>query len=94
MTKYYIDYEGIYLGGYDGADPPDNAIEIDAPPPHGLAKLINGQWILPNEVVNTPILEELSRIDAKSIRALREGDQQRIAALEQQAADLRLKLQK
>ena len=43
---------------------------------------------------NAPILAELARIDAKSIRPLREGDAVRVADLEAQAAALRLQLRK
>lgn len=44
--------------------------------------------------LNRPILAELDRIDAKSIRAIREGDQERIAIWNAQAAELRTKLVK
>jgi len=43
---------------------------------------------------NAPILAALEALDAKSIRPLREGDAVRVAALEQQAAALRLTLRK
>lgn len=43
---------------------------------------------------NSRIMQELEKIDAKSIRALREGNQERIAALESEAATLRLQLVK
>lgn len=46
------------------------------------------------EQFNAPILAALASIDAKSIRALREGDAARIASLESQAAALRLQLRK
>lgn len=49
---------------------------------------------VPMEVHNAPILAELARIDAKSIRALREGDAVRIADYEAQAAALRVQLRK
>ncbi len=41
---------------------------------------------------NGAILTQLAAIDAKSIRALREGDTARIAALEAEAAALRAQL--
>jgi hypothetical protein len=44
------------------------------------------------EELNAPILAQLAVIDAKSIRALREGDAARISALEYQAANLRTQL--
>lgn len=42
--------------------------------------------------VNPEILMRLEIIDRKSIRALREGDQARIASLEAEAAALRMQL--
>lgn len=41
---------------------------------------------------NAPIQAQLDALDAKSIRALREGDAARVAALEAQAAALRAQL--
>jgi hypothetical protein len=32
MTKFYVDNAGHYLGGFDGAEPPEGAIEVAAPP--------------------------------------------------------------
>jgi hypothetical protein len=48
MTKHYVDNEGNYLGGFDGEGVviPDGAIEVPAPP-HGLAKWINEEWVMP-----------------------------------------------
>lgn len=43
---------------------------------------------------NTQILDALEIIDRKSIRALREGNNARIAELESQASELRLQLKK
>lgn len=34
-TKYYVDADGKYLGGYSGTVPA-NGIEVSAPPNHGL----------------------------------------------------------
>ena len=54
------------------------------------AKLLEAEIVAHNE----PILEALALIDAKSIRPLREGDTERVATLEAQAAALRLQLRK
>lgn len=43
---------------------------------------------------NAPILKALEQIDLRTIRALREGDQVRIAALDAEAAQLRSQLRK
>lgn len=32
MTKFFRDEVGNYLGGFDGATPPDGAIEVPGPP--------------------------------------------------------------
>jgi hypothetical protein len=32
ITKYFVDYSGSYLGGFDGAEPPDRAIEVATAP--------------------------------------------------------------
>ena len=42
--------------------------------------------------INRPILMKLEQIDAKSIRAIREGDQSRIASWNEEAASLRAQL--
>lgn len=34
MTKFFVDQSGKYIGGFDGAEPPDGAIEVDMPPSH------------------------------------------------------------
>ncbi len=45
-----------------------------------------------NKITNQPIYSQLDLIDLKSIRAIRENDQTRIADLESQAAALRAQL--
>jgi len=35
ITKYYVDPDGAYLGAYVGAEPPEGAIEVPAPPADG-----------------------------------------------------------
>lgn len=32
-TKYFVTPSGAYIGGFDGADPPAEAIEVPVPPP-------------------------------------------------------------
>lgn len=46
------------------------------------------------EEINGPIFAALEGIDRKSIRALREGNQERITSLEEEAATLRARLVK
>jgi len=51
MTKFYVDSDGKYLGGYDGATPPAGAIEVSTPPANGRDRYINGHWV----VAGTPL---------------------------------------
>ncbi|MER8641006.1 hypothetical protein [Mesorhizobium sp. M1252] len=32
MTKYFVDDTGAYLGGFDGAEPPEGALEVPSAP--------------------------------------------------------------
>lgn len=47
-TKYYIDIDGNYIGGYDGSVP-ENATEIPTPPENAAQKWADGSF---NEFVN------------------------------------------
>ena len=46
MTKYCVDIDGNYIGGFDGADLPIGSIAIDAPPEHGcdIMDMKTGAW--------------------------------------------------
>lgn len=44
MTKYYVDDEGNYIGGFDGAEPPAGAIEVPHPPEHASNVWNDGRW--------------------------------------------------
>lgn len=47
MTRYYVDNAGKYLGGYDNVEPPAGAVEVQAPPEHGMDTWDAGQnkWV-------------------------------------------------
>jgi hypothetical protein len=45
MTKYFVDAQGNFLGGFDGAEPPIDAAEVPNAPVNGLDKFINGAWV-------------------------------------------------
>jgi hypothetical protein len=47
MTKYFIDTQGKYIGGFDGAEPPAGSIEVPSPPGHAkqLWDAENKQWL-------------------------------------------------
>jgi hypothetical protein len=53
MTKYFVDDQGNYLGGFDGAAPPSGAIEVANPPCHGKDKWDGMNWI-PHEPTAEP----------------------------------------
>lgn len=57
MTKFYVDNAGKYLGGFDGALPPDGSIEVQAPPPDGRMTWDGSKWIEPAEAKDE-IIEE------------------------------------
>lgn len=44
MTQFFVDAQGAYLGGFDGAEPPDGAIEVLGAPAHGDDRWIDGAW--------------------------------------------------
>lgn len=46
MTKYYVDSNGVYLGGFDGVDVsiPAGAIEVSSAPDDGRQKWVNNAW--------------------------------------------------
>ena len=45
MTLYFVDTQGNYLGGFDGATPPDGSIEVDSPPNDARDKWDGSKWI-------------------------------------------------
>lgn len=42
--KYCIDKAGKYLGGFDGVEPPADAVEIPQPPEHGADIWTGSSW--------------------------------------------------
>lgn len=47
MTKFYINGQGKYLGGFDGALPPAGAIEVAQPPSDGRQEWDGKKWVDP-----------------------------------------------
>lgn len=83
----------------DGTLYPPDVTLIDATPPGpGLWRYVDGAFEAVVVVPPVPqrsrdaILADLAAIDTRSIRALREGNQRRIAELEAQAVALRAEL--
>lgn len=44
MTKYYVDAQGNYIGGFDGVAPPANTVEVPNAPDDARQKWSGGQW--------------------------------------------------
>ncbi len=60
MTLFFVDAAGNYIGGFDGAEPPEGAIEIPEPPAHGLDKLVNGEWVEYVQPLSVRLIELLN----------------------------------
>lgn len=45
MTKFYVDAEGNYLGGFQNSEPPVGSIEVPSPPEYGLDTWNGNSWI-------------------------------------------------
>lgn len=44
MTKYFVDSNGTYIGGFDGAEPPNGSIEVPSAPEDARQVWNNGAW--------------------------------------------------
>lgn len=44
MTRYFVGIGGVYLGGYDGAEPPEGAIEVPDAPTDARQIWADGAW--------------------------------------------------
>lgn len=44
MTNYFVDASGLYLGGFDGAEPPPGAIEVPSAPQDARQTWVDGAW--------------------------------------------------
>lgn len=47
MTKYFVDLTGKYIGGFDGAEPPKDTVEVPHAPENACNLWVNGEWQLP-----------------------------------------------
>lgn len=70
MTEYFVDTNGNYLGGFDGAKPPSGALEIPNPPEHGWDKWINGAWVPNKDRLNAPIKAQIAALEVITHRKL------------------------
>lgn len=60
MTKFFIDRDGNYLGGYDGAEPPEGAIEVAEAPHDARQKWTGGRW--------QPFVEVPDRVSSRQFK--------------------------
>ncbi|WP_156941371.1 hypothetical protein [Mesorhizobium sp. LNJC405B00] len=44
MTQYFVDGTGAYLGGFDGAEPPEGALEVPSAPDDARQVWDGSQW--------------------------------------------------
>ena len=59
-TKFFVDVSGTYLGGFDGAEPPTEAIEVPFPP-GDVRQIWDGAAWLPLPPEPDPVPSEISR---------------------------------
>lgn len=95
-TKYYVDSLGNYLGGFQGATPPEGSMEVPFAPGHAKDKW-NGTGytkdpVRDKEEHNKPILEQISALDIKRIRSIAENDPVYLDSLTKQVKALRATL--
>lgn len=94
--RHFVDASGAYLGGFgDGAPPPAGASEVAAAPAHAAQVWIGGTWTWPLEYLRRQRLHDIdTRYEAAlaaglayggKLLQIREGDQQNIAAMGQEA---------
>lgn len=64
MTQFYVDAQGRYLGGFDGAEPPAGAIEVAHAPANASDIWTSGAWQAFQKSVADVKAELIARIDA------------------------------
>lgn len=58
MTQFFVDQNGNYLGGFDGVDPPEGAIEVPTAPDDARQKWSGSAWLpviaVDEQIMNAP----------------------------------------
>ncbi|WP_406873287.1 hypothetical protein WHT83_06200 [Aminobacter sp. P9b] len=44
MTKYYVNAQGVYIGGFEGAAPPSGSIEVPTAPESATQPWLGDRW--------------------------------------------------
>ena len=70
MSKFFIDQNGKYIGGFDGATPPVNAIEIPSAPEHAENIWDGTSWVKSPE----QIIQEVEQAIDKHIDSVAKAD--------------------
>ncbi|WP_299381654.1 hypothetical protein [uncultured Kiloniella sp.] len=60
-TKYYVDNNGVYLGGFAGVEPPEGAVEVQYPPDDARQLWEGGSW--GNNPYEAPVITPLQFFD-------------------------------
>lgn len=70
MTKYFVTPHGEYIGGFDGAEPPANSIEVPSAPDDARQPWLGDSW---GPVVKTAeqLREEWKASRAASVEAIK-----------------------
>nr|WP_288358005.1 hypothetical protein [uncultured Pseudomonas sp.] len=59
MIKYFVDPNGVFIGSYDGGDPPEGSIEVPYPPPYDSTQKWEGdKW---GDPVISPMAVDMER---------------------------------
>jgi hypothetical protein len=90
MARYFVNASGKYLGGFDGANPPANAIEVPTPPDSIQDQWLNGAWVPNLTKMKAAVLEEarslrapvLSILDGMQVSALTNDEEQQAVTIE------------
>lgn len=98
MTKYYIDNQGNYVGGFDGVKPPEGSIEVLTPPLHAAQKYKSNAW-LELELTDSDIQKKLTdkwsiEIQLDALRLAIKGDQSKLNLIEDDLISLKKKKKK
>lgn len=87
MTRYFVDDAGNYIGGFDGADPPDGSVEVLEPPDDARRKWNGSEW-LPYERPYADLRREAYPVIGDQLDAILKGFNTRRMAGENLPDDL------
>lgn len=65
-TRYFVDATGAYLGGFDGAEPPDGAEEVPTAPADARDVWVDGAWSTEDREFDEALAAVESKYSAKA----------------------------